>query len=268
MDWAAAAESRNRGQAMATAVHTDQSLEETECSARHELAAAFRLAALFGWDDHVATHMSVRLPDGSFLMNPFGLMFDEITASSLMRLDLDGNVLEMPEGGMLNPAAFTVHSAVLLARPDVNCAIHFHTRDGVAVSALKEGLLPLSQNALNVWGDVGYHKFEGVVTGLEERERLAADLGTKNLLILRNHGTLAAGRSIAAAFYRIYALEWACTAQVRTLSMGREIQLPQDSAIKGMMQFTNPDWVNGFAEVCFWPAMLRKAERECPDFDS
>lgn len=253
---------------MATIATIDQGQdqEEVECLARHELAAAFRLAALFGWDDHVATHMSARLPDGSFLMNPFGLMFDEITASSLMRMDLEGNVLEMPDGCMLNPAAFTVHSAVLLARPDVNCAIHFHTRDGVAVSALKEGLLPLSQNALNIWGDVGYHEFEGVVTGLEERERLGADLGSKNLLILRNHGTLAAGRSIAAAFYRIHALEWACSAQVRTLSMGRELQMPPESAIRNMVQFTNPDWVNGFAEERFWPAMLRKAEKECPGF--
>lgn len=251
---------------MATAATFDCSLEEAECRARHELAAAFRLAALFGWDDHVATHMSARLPDGSFLMNPFGLMFDEITASSLMRMDLDGNVLEMPEGCMLNPAAFTVHSAVLIGRPEVNCAIHLHSRDGVAVSALEEGLLPLSQNALNIWGDVGYHEFEGVVTDLEERDRLAADLGTRNLLILRNHGTLAAGRSIAAAFYRIHALEWACTAQVRTLSMGRAIRLPSEATIKDMMQFTNPDWVNGFAEERFWPAMLRKAGRECPDF--
>lgn len=251
---------------MATAAKFTPGFHEAERRARTELAAAFRLAALFGWDDHVATHMSARLPDGSFLMNPFGLMFEEITASSLMRMDLEGNVLEIPEGCMLNPAGFTVHSAVFLGRPDVNCAIHFHTRDGVAVSALKEGLLPLSQNALNIWADVGYHEFEGVVTGTEERERLAADMGSKNLLILRNHGTLAAGRSIASAFYRIHALEWACSAQVRTLSMGREIHLPDDTTINGMMQVQNADWVNGFAEERFWPAMLRKAERECPGF--
>lgn len=253
---------------MATAANIDRHWDEAERRARYELAAAFRLAALFGWDDHVATHMSARLPDGSLLLNPFGLMFEEITASSLMRMDLDGNVLEMPQGCMLNPAAFTVHSAVLLGRPDVNCAIHFHSRDGVAVSALKEGLLPLSQNALNIWADVAYHEFEGVVTDAEERERLAADMGGRNLLILRNHGTLAAGRSIASAFYRIYALEWACTAQVRTLSMGREIHLPEESAIKGMVQVIKPDWVDGFAEERFWPAMLRKAERDCPGFDA
>jgi ribulose-5-phosphate 4-epimerase/fuculose-1-phosphate aldolase len=119
-----------------------------ELRARSELAAAFRLAAHFGWDDHVATHMSARLPDGTFLMNPFGLMFEEITASSLMRMDLDGTVLEIPEGLILNPAGYGVHSAVLVGRPDMNSAMHFHTHDGVAVSALKEGLLPLSQRML------------------------------------------------------------------------------------------------------------------------
>lgn len=115
---------------------------------------------------------------------------------------------------------------------------------------------------------MGYHEFEGVVTAVEERDRLAADMGAKNLMILRNHGTLAAGRSIASAFYRIHALEWACTAQVRTLSMGRDIQLPDEATIGSMLQVTNPNWVNGFAEERFWPAMLRKAERECPGFAS
>ena len=240
---------------------------EEERKARRELAAAFRLAALFGWDDHVATHMSARLPDGSFLMNPFGLMFEEITASSLMRMDLDGNVLEIPEGLMLNPAGYGVHSSVLIGRPDMNSAMHFHTRDGVAVAALKEGLLPLSQNALTIWADVGYHDFQGVVDAARERESLGADLGEKHMLILRNHGTLSCGRSIASAFYRICALEWACTAQVRTLSMGRELELPSQDVIGSMMQVTNSGWVDGFAEERFWPAMLRKAERECPGFD-
>ncbi len=252
---------------MASVTQLKRSLSDEERKARRELAAAFRLAAHFGWDDHVATHMSARLPDGSFLMNPFGLMFEEVTASSLMRMDLDGNVLEIPEGLMLNPAGYTVHSAVLIGRPDVNAAMHFHTRDGVAVSALKEGLLPLSQNALNIWGDVGYHEFEGVVLDNSERERLGADLGTKHMLLLRNHGTLACGRSIASAFYRIYTLEWACSAQVRTLSMGREIQMPAQKVIDGMLQVQNPGWVDGFAEERFFPAMLRKAEREFPGFD-
>ena len=238
-----------------------------EHKARRELAAAFRLAAHFGWDDQLATHMSARLPDGTFLMNPFGLMFDEITASSLMRMDLDGTVLEIPEGLMLNPAGYGVHSAVLIGRPDVNAAMHFHSYDGVAVSALKEGLLPLSQNALAVWADVGYHDFEGVVDATRERESLGRDLGTKHMLLLRNHGTLSCGRSIASAFFRIYSLEWACTAQVRTLSMGRELELPAKSVMNSMMQMQNSGWIDGYAEERFFPAMLRKAERLFPGFD-
>lgn len=244
-----------------------RTMGEEERKARVELAAAFRLAALFGWDDHVATHMSARLPDGSFLMNPFGLMFEEVTASNLMRMTLDGEVLEIPDGLQLNPAGYGVHSSVLIGRPDMNSAMHFHTRDGVAVSALKEGLLPLSQNALNICLDVGYHTFEGVVDAQRERESLGRDLAEKHMLILRNHGTLSCGRSIASAFYRIYSLEWACTAQVRTLSMGRELELPSQAVIDSMPHIQHPGWVDGFAEERFFPAMLRKAARECPGYD-
>lgn len=248
------------------AIGKTRSAEEQK--ARRELAAAFRLAAHFGWDDHVATHMSARLPDGSFLMNPFGLMFEEITASSLMRMSLDGEVLENPTGAMLNPAGYGVHSAVLIGRPDMNAAMHFHTRDGVAVSALKEGLLPLSQNALNICLDVGYHEFEGVVDAARERESLGRDLATKHMLLLRNHGTLSCGRSIASAFYRIYSLEWACSSQVSALSMGRELQLPSQTVIDAMPHIQSPSWVDGFAEERFFPAMLRKAERLFPGFDA
>ena len=253
---------------MATAANTDTQFEQECWKLRRELAAAFRLAAHFGWDDHVATHMSARLPDGTFLLNPFGLMFEEITASSLMRMDLDGNVLEIPDGLMLNPAAYGVHGAVLEGRPDANCAIHFHSRDGVAVSALKEGLLPLSQNAINICNDVAFHDYEGVVSAGDEKARLQADLGSKNLMILRNHGTLAVGRSIASAFYRIYAMEWACSAQVRTLSMGRELELPSQDVLDSMAKSMPPSWVDGFAEERFWPAMMRKAQRQCPGFDA
>lgn len=250
---------------MATAAKIDSSGDTHAWRMRCELAAAYRLVALFGWDDHIATHLSMRLPDGTFLLNPFGLMFDEITASSLMRLDMDGNPVE-PCDFPLNPAGFNIHAGLLGARPDVNSVMHLHTRDGVAVSALKEGLLPLSQNALNVWHDVAYHEFEGIASAADERERLAADIGAKHLMILRNHGTLTAGRSIGAAFVRLYMLEWACTAQVRTLSMGRELQLPSQAVQDKQGAMMGSDWVNGFAEERFWPAMLRKAERECPGF--
>ena len=252
---------------MATAAST----RPVDCSvirqARRDLAAAYRLIALFGWDDHVATHISARLPDGTFLLNPFGMMFDEITASSLIQVDLDGKVIA-PAGAPLNPAGFTIHSGMLAGRTDINAVIHLHTRDGVAVSATREGLLPLNQTALTIYHDVAYHAFEGVATDLEERERLQRDLGTKNILILRNHGTLAVGRSIGAAFARIYMLEWACSAQVRTLSMGRELEMPSEQAIARMGQAMMGSFTEGFANHIFWPAMVRKAERECPGFDS
>lgn len=252
---------------MATAAQAATRYSEEEWALRCELATAFRLAAHFGWGDHIATHMSARLPDGSFLLNPFGLLFEEITASNLMRMDLAGNVLEMPEGLMLNPAAYAVHSAVLEGVPESNCAIHFHTRDGVAVSALEEGLLPLSQNALNIWYDVAYHEYEGIVSPGEEKARLQADLGDKHLMILRNHGTLAHGRTIAAAFYRIYALEWACSAQVQTLAMGRPLHMPRPEVLDRMRESLPAGWAEVFAEARFWPAMRRKAEQVCPGWD-
>jgi ribulose-5-phosphate 4-epimerase/fuculose-1-phosphate aldolase len=252
---------------MATVAKIDSGDEAHVQRMRRELAAAYRLVALFGWDDHIATHLSVRLPDGTFLLNPFGLMFDEITASSLMRLDMEGNVVE-PCNYPLNPAGFNIHAGMLGARPDAMSVMHLHTRDGVAVSALKEGLLPLSQNALNVYHDVAYHEFEGVATAEDERARLAADIGSKNLMILRNHGTLTLGASIGTAFVRLYMLEWACTAQVRTLSMGAELQLPTQEVQDKQKNMMASDWVNTFADDMFWPAMLRKAERECPGFDA
>lgn len=237
-----------------------------ERQARRELAAAFRLAAHFGWDDGIATHMSARLPDGTFLLNPFGLLFEEITASSLMRMNLAGEVIDLPPGCGVNPAAFAVHSAVLSGRADAMCVIHFHSRDGVAVSSLEEGLLPLSQNALMVWNDIAYHDFEGIVSPDEERERLQRDIGDKHLLILRNHGTLALGRSIAGAFARISALEWACSAQVQSLSMGRRLHMPKPHAIERMNGLATPAWGDMLAENFLWPALLRKAERLFPGF--
>lgn len=250
-----------------TAAPPETLSDEIVRKARRELAACYRLCALFGWDDHIATHISARLPDGTFLLNPFGLLFEEITASSLMRVDMDGNVLE-PEGHPMNPAAFTIHSAVLAGRPDAHCAIHLHTRDGAAVSALEEGLLPLNQTALLIRHDIAMHDFEGVATDLAERERLQADLGDKNLMLLRNHGTLALGPSIGTAFYRIYALEWACTTQVRTLSMGRPLRLPAQEVQDSMAEEMRWSGDGGFIDTAFWPAMLRKAERACPGFDA
>jgi len=236
-----------------------------EAKLRRDLAAAYRLVALFGWDDHVATHLSARLPDGTFLLNPFGMMFDEITASQLIRVDMHGNVVS-PRDAPLNIAGYTVHSGVLSTRPDVNSAMHLHTHEGVAVSAQKQGLLPLNQTALLIYSDLAYHDFEGVVSRGDERERLGRDLGSKNLLLLRNHGTLAVGETIADAFYRIYTLEWCCTTQVRALADGVELELPSREVIAqlgSIMNWSSPD---RFSLRNFWPAMLRKAKRECPGF--
>lgn len=240
---------------------------QSEAEIRRDLAAAYRLVALMGWDDHVATHLSARLPDGTFLLNPFGVMFDEVTASGLMRVDMAGNVIA-PPGAPMNVAGYTVHSGVLGARPDVGCAIHLHTHDGVAVSALAEGLLPLNQTALLIHSDIAYHDFEGVVARGDERERLGADLGHKNLMILRNHGTLAVGETVADAYYRIHTLEWCCTTQVRALSMGRAITLPPADVVAHVGAAMNWASPQRFSQRAFWPAMLRKAERLCPGFDS
>lgn len=251
---------------MATMIRDPEADAAAETALRRDLAAAFRLCALHGWDDHVATHMSARLPDGTFLLNPFGLLFEEVTASNLMRVDFEGNVIS-PEGTMMNPAAFTIHSGVLEGRPDVNCVIHLHTLDGTAVSTMAEGLLPLTQTALQIIHDLAYHEYEGVADDLAERERLQADLGAKNLLILRNHGTLTTGESVGAALYRMMTLEFACAAQIRALGTGREI-VPAPKHVQDEMPAHVAKLGTLFVDFAFWPAMLRKAARDCPGFDS
>lgn len=243
---------------------------DIEATLRRDLAAAYRLCALFGWDDHIATHLSARLPDGSFLLNPFGLLFEEITASSLMRVSMDGRVLK-PEDATMNPAAFTIHSGVLEGRPDVGCVMHLHTRDGAAVSATKDGLLPLTQTALLVHSDLAYHDFEGVADDLSERESLQRDLGDKNCMILRNHGTLTVGRSVAAAFFRMYSLEWACAAQVRAASLAGScggLAFPSPEALATTERQAAQMGTSETLERVFWGAMLRKAERDCAGFET
>lgn len=193
-------------------------------------------------------------------------MFDEVTASNLIRVDMDGKVLS-PTDAKLNIAGYTVHSGLLAARPDVNCVIHLHTHDGVAVSALEDGLMPLSQTALLIHSDIAYHAFEGVVSREDERERLGRDLGAQNLLILRNHGTLTVGETIADAFYRMYLLEWCCTSQLRALGAHSALHMPDKMAVRQVGSAI--DWSNPqrFPVSTFWPAMMRKAERSCPGFD-
>lgn len=251
---------------MASAAQIDDTFATETRQIRRDLAAAYRLAAHYGWDDHVATHMSARLSDGTFLLNPFNMLFEEITASGLMRVDMEGNVVE-PEGTPMNPAAFTVHSAVLAGRPDVNAVIHLHTRDGMAVASSKAGLLPLTQTAMLIHHDVAYHEFEGIAFNLKERERLQADLGSKNVLMLRNHGTLTAGQTVGAAFARMYMLEFACATQIKAMAMG-ELHMPAQPVIDHMAETMNNPWAEQFTMMTMWPAMLRKAKRLFPDFDT
>jgi ribulose-5-phosphate 4-epimerase/fuculose-1-phosphate aldolase len=248
------------------ASHHIESLEgkvsAEEWSLRVDLAATYRLVAHHGWDDMIFTHISARVPgpEHHFLINPYGLLFDEITASSLVKIDIDGNkVGESPYP--VNPAGFTIHSALHMNRDDAHCIIHLHTTDGVAVSAQADGLLPLDQHAMLIAGDLAYHDYEGVAVDLDERERLVKDIGSeKHILMLRNHGTLAIGMSCADAFLRIYYLERACAMQTRALAGGAKLNwpnqgVPEKTRDQGGMAF------DGLLGALAWPALLRKMDR-------
>src|SRR5262249_49704579 len=213
-------------QARTAAVRDVVSSEEWQ--ARVDLAAAYRLTALYGWDDLIFTHISARVPGPGhhFLINPYGMMFEEITASSLVKIGLDGKkVMDSPYD--INPAGFTIHSAVHAAREDALCVMHLHTRHGIAVSAQKQGLLPLSQQSLFSLASIAYHDYEGVALNEDEKPRLVADLGDKKNLILRNHGLLTIGSNAADAFLNMYLLERACEIQLIAQSGGTElVQIP------------------------------------------
>ena len=226
-----------------------------EWEARVDLAAAYRLVALYGWDDLIFTHLSARVPgpEHHFLINPYDMMFDEITASSLVKIDVAGNPVGRSEHPV-NPAGFTIHSAIHMAREDATAVMHLHTPHGQAVSAMEFGLLPHTQTAMIAGHDIAYHDYEGIATDLDERERLVADIGAKNAMILRNHGTLAVGESVGACFLRLYYLERACEAQVLMLSAGRE---HLNNPHQGMARL---------AEKLAWPALLRKLDRENPGY--
>ena len=243
-----------------------------EAELRRDLAAAYRMAAIFQWDDMIGTHFTARVPTGpgepeAFLINPYGMMFDEITASSLIKVDVDGNILSASEFPV-NKAGFVVHSSVHRVRHDAGCVMHLHTRDGVAVSALEEGLLPLNQTAMIIAGKIGCHEYEGPAVSLEERERMAAALGDRDLMFLRNHGTMAVGETVAEAFSKMYLLETACTFQVRTLSMGLPWHRPDPAIVEDVYKnYGHRDEHTAFyARKLFWPAVLRKLERTCPDY--
>jgi ribulose-5-phosphate 4-epimerase/fuculose-1-phosphate aldolase len=236
-----------------------------EWQVRVDLAAAYRLVAHFGWDDLIFTHLSARVPgpEHHFLINPYGMMFDEITASSLVKIDLDGKIVEESEYSV-NAAGFTIHSAVHAAREDAHCVMHLHTTTGVAVSAQADGLLPLNQTAMIVRGDLAYHEYEGIALDLAERPRLVADLGDKSAMLLWNHGTLTLGKSVAGAFLTMYFLERACATQVATLAGG--VALHHASADVQALVTRQAQFGKGMVDDLAWRALVRKIDRIDPSY--
>src|SRR5262245_55011570 len=234
---------------------------ESERQARVDLAAAYRLVALYGWDDLIFTHISARVPGANhhFLLNPYGMMFEEVTASSLVKIDLAGNkVTESPY--FVNPAGFTIHSAVHAAREDALCVIHLHTDYGIAVSAQKDGLLPLSQQAMFALSSLAYHDYEGLALDEEEKPRLVADLGNKSYMILRTHGLLTVGRTAAEAFLGMFLLERACKIQILAQAGRGELVGISDPIIDKVSSQMSAVLIGQGAELT-WPGLLRKLDR-------
>jgi ribulose-5-phosphate 4-epimerase/fuculose-1-phosphate aldolase len=251
-----------------------KNVSEVEWQTRVDLAACYRLTAHYGWTDLIFTHLSARVPDSvgssaetgggeAFLINPLGYMFHEITASSLVKVDLDGNILSETDHD-INPAGFTIHSAVHAARHDVGCVMHLHTDDGTAVSCQADGLLPLTQTALTMVANMAYHDYEGIALDHDERQRLVVDLGTSNTMILRNHGTLTCGETVADAFVNMFTLERACTMQIRALAGGVKLNMPSKAVIK-----TVSDQMASFEGTLggmAWPALLRMLDAQDPSY--
>lgn len=253
---------------MTSAIGSVQSrVSADEWQLRVDLAACYRLVALFGWDDLIFTHISARIPGSEhhFLINPYGWMFDEITASSLVKIDLGGNkVDESPYD--VNPAGFTIHSAIHAARDDAQCVLHVHSLNGVAVSAQRDGLLPLSQHSIFVLASLAYHDYEGVALIEDEKPRLVRDLGDKRHLILRNHGLLTVGRSIADAFVAMYFLEASCMIQVRAMS---EAGSPLRRIGQPIVDGAQAQWdkvTRGLGGGLAWPGLLRRLDRRNPGY--
>ena len=235
---------------------------------RCDLAAAYRLAALYGWTDLVFTHISARLPgpEHHFLINPYGLMFDEITASSLIKVDAEGNKRQETPFPV-NQAGFIIHSAIHAARPDVGCVLHTHTRAGVAVSAQQGGVLPISQQSTFVLASLAYHDYEGVAIRPDEQPRLQRDLGDKTFYCLRNHGLLTVGKTIGDAFLSMYVFESACQIQLAAQAGGGDLTSVDDAIVRGTAESMRVQ-TGGLGGAFVWPALLRQARRQCPGFDA
>jgi ribulose-5-phosphate 4-epimerase/fuculose-1-phosphate aldolase len=244
----------------------DSRVSPAEWQCRLDLAAAYRLVAHFGWDDLVFTHISARVPgeDEHFLINPYGWLFEEITASSLVKVNLAGQKLSASAAD-INPAGFVIHSAIHGGRKDAHCVMHTHSLNGVAVSAQKNGLLPITQQSLFVLASLAYHDYEGVALNEDEKPRLVADLGQATFLILRNHGLLTVGPTPADAFLAMYFLEAACTAQVRAQAGGTELLMIGDRILAGIRAQVR-EVTRGLGAQLVWPALLRMLDRRDSSF--
>lgn len=246
-------------------------VSEAEWDLRVQLAATYRLCALHGWTDLVFTHISVRLPDENgeerFLINPYGILFDEMTASCLVKIDLQGNICQ-DTPYFINPAGFTIHSAIHAAREDAGCVIHVHTPYGVAVSVQNEGLRRYTQFSMVVNNDLAYHDYEGIALNLDERARIVSDLGDKSLLMLRNHGTLTLGRTCGLAFLRMYFLENACKTQIFAQSAGTANLHEEPQAMADIVQAQSAAaFQPGSGDNLIWPGLMRKLNRTNPGYD-
>jgi ribulose-5-phosphate 4-epimerase/fuculose-1-phosphate aldolase len=251
--------------ALAT-VSPERHYDPAEWELRCDLAAAYRLIARFGMDDLIYTHLSVRLPGPThrFLLNPYGLMFDEITASSLVAVDPEGHAIEKNEESKINNAGFTIHSALHMASDTANCVMHTHTIAGMAVAAQEVGLLPLNQMSMEFFGRIAYHDYEGIALDLDERERLVRDLGDKPVMFLRNHGLLTVGRTVAEAFYNMYYLEQSCRIQIAATQGGLKLTVPSDkTAAHTAQQFNRITNAKGARP---WAALRRRLDREDPSY--
>jgi ribulose-5-phosphate 4-epimerase/fuculose-1-phosphate aldolase len=248
-----------------------EGVSPAEWETRVKLAACYRLVERYGMSDMIYTHISARVPGDHhhFLINPYGLLYREITASSLIKIDLQGNIVHRPEAAMgcdVNQAGFVIHSAVHAARPEAQCVLHTHTRAGMTVSTMRCGLLPLTQHAMRFHGRIGYHDYEGPAVDMDERSRLVADLGPHDAMILRNHGLLTCGRTVAEAFQAMYLLETSCRTQILAQSGGGElVQLSQSMIDLNREQAKAA--MKGKGANLVWPGLLRRLDRRNPGYD-
>jgi len=241
-------------------------VSDVEWQTRIDLAACYRMVAHYGWDDLVFTHISARVPGPQhhFLINPYGMLFEEVTASSLVKVDLQGNKA-MPSDFDINPAGFVIHSAVHEARDDAKCVMHLHTTAGVAISTLKEGLKPYSQQSLFALASLSYHEYEGVALNVEEKARLVADLGSTNFMILRNHGLLTCTDSIPDTFLAMFILQRACEIQLKAQATNEPLVTINAQILAGIKMQAS-EVTNAAGGKLAWPGILRKLDRMCPDF--